>query len=33
MKMAIGVGEWDNPRPGGTRRVYIDDIRLTKRRP
>jgi len=30
-KMAIGVGDRNNPRPGGTGRIYIDDIRLTKR--
>jgi hypothetical protein len=30
-KMYIGVGDRDNPQPGGTGRIYIDDIRLTKR--
>jgi len=32
-KMVIGVGDRTNPQPGGTGRVYIDDIRLTKRMP
>ena len=32
-KMVIGVGDRKNPKPGGTGRVYIDDIRLTKRMP
>jgi hypothetical protein len=32
-KMVIGVGERNNPKPGGTGRIYIDDIRLTKRMP
>jgi len=32
-KMVIGVGDRENPKPGGTGRIYIDDIRLTKRRP
>jgi hypothetical protein len=30
-KMYIGVGDRDNPQPGGTGRIYIDDIRLTRR--
>ncbi|MBN1972153.1 MAG: hypothetical protein JW787_00835 [Sedimentisphaerales bacterium] len=30
-KMYIGVGDRDNPKPGGTGKIYIDDIRLTKR--
>ena len=30
-KMVIGVGDRDNPQPGGTGRIYIDDIRLTWR--
>jgi hypothetical protein len=30
-KMAIGVGDRRNPKSGGTGRLYIDDIRLTKR--
>jgi hypothetical protein len=30
-KMCIGVGDRDNPKPGGTGRIYIDDIRLTYR--
>jgi len=32
-KMVIGVGDHKNPKPGGTGRIYIDDIRLTKRMP
>ncbi len=32
-KMVIGVGDRNNPKPGGTGRIYIDDIRLTKRMP
>jgi hypothetical protein len=32
-KMAIGVGDRQNHKPGGTGRIYIDDIRLTKRMP
>ena len=32
-KMVIGVGDRQNPQPGGTGRIYIDDIRLTKRMP
>ena len=32
-KMVIGVGDRTNPKPGGTGRIYIDDIRLTKRMP
>jgi hypothetical protein len=32
-KMVIGVGDRKNPKPGGTGRIYIDDIRLTKRMP
>jgi hypothetical protein len=32
-KMVIGVGDRQNPRIGGTGRIYIDDIRLTKRMP
>jgi len=32
-KVFIGVGDRDNPQPGGTGRIYIDDIRLTKRMP
>jgi hypothetical protein len=32
-KMVIGIGDRKNPRPGGTGRIYIDDIRLTKRMP
>jgi hypothetical protein len=32
-KMVIGVGDRENPIPGGTGRIYIDDIRLTKRMP
>ncbi|MHC4463585.1 MAG: GLUG motif-containing protein [Planctomycetota bacterium] len=29
-KMYIGVGNRDNPQPGGTGKIYIDDIRATK---
>jgi len=32
-KMVIGVGDRKNSKPGGTGRIYIDDIRLTKRMP
>jgi hypothetical protein len=32
-KMVIGVGDRKNPEPRGTGRIYIDDIRLTKRVP
>ena len=32
-KMAIGVGDRDHPQPGGTGKIYIDDIWLTKRMP
>ena len=32
-KMIIGVGDRNAPQPGGTGRIYIDDIRLTKRMP
>ena len=32
-KMVIGVGDRDHPQPGGTGKIYIDDIRLTKRMP
>jgi hypothetical protein len=32
-KMCIGVGNRDNPQPGGTGLIYIDDIQLTKRTP
>jgi hypothetical protein len=32
-KMIICVGDRNAPQPGGTGRVYIDDIRLTKRMP
>jgi hypothetical protein len=31
--ITIGVGDHTNPQPGGTGRIYIDDIRLTKRTP
>ncbi|MBL7186998.1 MAG: M28 family peptidase [Phycisphaerae bacterium] len=30
-KMIIGVGDRDNPQPSGTGRIYIDDIRVTRR--
>jgi len=32
-KMVIGIGDRKNPKPGGAGRIYIDDIRLTKRMP
>ena len=32
-KMTIGVGDRNNPQPGGSGRIYIDDIRITKRTP
>jgi hypothetical protein len=32
-KMVIGVGDRNNPKPGGTGKIYIDDIQLTKRMP
>jgi len=32
-KVFIGVGDRDNPQHGSTGRIYIDDIRLTKRIP
>jgi len=32
-KMVIGVGDRNNRKPGGTGRIYIDDIRLTQRMP
>ena len=32
-KMVMGVGDRNNPKPGGTGKIYIDDIRLTKRMP
>ena|GEM_PF-1015450 len=32
-KMVIGVGDPNSPGPGGTGKIYIDDIRLTKRMP
>jgi hypothetical protein len=32
-KMVIGVGDRKDLRPSGTGRIYIDDIRLTKRMP
>jgi len=28
LKMCIGVGDRDNPQPGGAGLIYIDDIRL-----
>jgi hypothetical protein len=30
-KIYIGVGDRNNPQPGGTGRIYIDDILMTKR--
>jgi hypothetical protein len=32
-KMVIGVGDRGSPESGGTGKIYIDDIRLTRRRP
>jgi hypothetical protein len=32
-RMVIGIGDRENPKPGGAGRIYIDDIRLTKRTP
>jgi len=32
-EMVIGVGDRNSPKPGGPGRIYIDDIRLTKRMP
>jgi hypothetical protein len=32
-KMMIGVGDRNSPKPGGTGKIYIDDILLTKRMP
>jgi hypothetical protein len=32
-KMVIGVGDRNSPYPGGTGKIYIDDIRLTKGMP
>jgi hypothetical protein len=32
-RMVIGVGDRNNPNPGGAGTIYIDDIRLTKRVP
>ena len=32
-KMIIGIGDRDDPQPGGTGRIYIDDIRITNRMP
>jgi hypothetical protein len=32
-KMYIGIGDRDNPQPGGTGRIYIDDIKVTKQMP
>ncbi len=32
-KMHIGVGDRNQPRPGGTGKIYIDDIWLTRRMP
>ncbi len=32
-KLAIGAGDRNSPKPGGTGKIYIDDIRLTKRMP
>jgi hypothetical protein len=30
-KMYLGVGDRDSPQPGGTGKMYIDDIRVTNR--
>jgi len=32
-KMDIGIGSPDNPQPGGSGIIYIDDIRVIKRMP
>ncbi|MFC1605058.1 hypothetical protein ACFL5F_08535, partial [Planctomycetota bacterium] len=32
-KMYIGVGDRNNTQPGGTGRIYIDDIKVTKQMP
>ena len=32
-KVIIGIGDRDNPQPGGTGLIYIDDIWITKRMP
>jgi hypothetical protein len=32
-RMSIGVGDRDNPKEGGTGRIYIDDISVTNRLP
>lgn len=32
-KMIIGVGDRDDPQPGGDGVIYIDDIRVTNRMP
>ena len=32
-KMIIGLGNRDNPQPGGTGLIYIDDIAITRRMP
>jgi hypothetical protein len=31
--MTIGIGDRDNPRPGGWGLIYIDDIWVTKQTP
>ena len=33
IKIAIGVGDKDNPQPGGPGRLFIDDIHLVRRLP
>jgi hypothetical protein len=32
-KMTMGLGDRDNARPGGTGKIYIDDIRVIDRMP
>ena len=32
-RMAIGVGDRDNPQPGGVGDIYVDDVRVTKPTP
>jgi hypothetical protein len=33
LKMVIGVGDRNDPQPGGTGLIYIDDIQVTNRMP
>jgi hypothetical protein len=32
-KISIGIGDLDNPQPGGIGIIYVDDIRVTSRIP